>query len=155
MKLFYKCWKIFHKCVQWTQEQKISFLQTAINFLFIVIFTNEIPKQFTVILFAAKGMIYLLCSHIKGDLFTYEDNNYYFHVWRYHVFTWKLTQFFFIDVYIIKYLSWCYSMVFIVWCGMIKNSPVLLCMQMMMMMLKPQNQLLLFLLQVQVEFPLH
>ena len=53
---------------------EISFLQAAINFLFIVIFTNEIPKQFTVILFAAKGMIYLLCSHIKGDLFRYEDN---------------------------------------------------------------------------------
>ena len=53
---------------------EITFLQAAINFLFIVIFTNEIPKQFTVILFAAKGMIYLLCSHIKGDLFTYEDN---------------------------------------------------------------------------------
>ena len=61
-------------------RKEISFLQAAINFLFIVIFTNEIPKQFTVILFAAKGMIYLLCSHIKGDLFTYEDNNYYFHV---------------------------------------------------------------------------
>ena len=55
-------------------ENIISFLQAAINFLFIVIFTNEIPKQFTVILFAAKGMIYLLCSHIKGDLSTYEDN---------------------------------------------------------------------------------
>ena len=61
-------------------RKEISFLQAAINFLFIVIFTNEIPKQFTVILFAAKGMIYLLCGHIKGDLFTYEDNNYYFHV---------------------------------------------------------------------------
>ena len=37
---------------------KISILQAAINFLFIVIFTNEIPKQFTVIFFAAKGTIY-------------------------------------------------------------------------------------------------
>ena len=37
---------------------EISFLQAAINFLFIVIFTNEIPKQFTVIFFAPKGTIY-------------------------------------------------------------------------------------------------
>ena len=36
---------------------EISFLQAAINFLFIVIFTIEIPKQFTVIFFAAKGTI--------------------------------------------------------------------------------------------------
>ena len=53
---------------------EISFLQAAINFLFIVMFTNEIPKQFTVLFFPVKGMIYLLCSYIKGDLFTYEDN---------------------------------------------------------------------------------
>ena len=37
---------------------KIFILQAAINFLFIVIFNNEIPKQFTVIFFAAKGTIY-------------------------------------------------------------------------------------------------
>ena len=85
-------------------ENIISFLQAAINFLFIVIFTNEIPKQFTVILFAAKGMIYLLCSHIKGDLFTYEDNIIFSRV-KISCFHVKPHLVFFIDVYLIKYLS--------------------------------------------------
>ena len=40
-------------------RKEISFLQAASNFLFIVIFTNEIPKQFTVIFFAAKGTVNL------------------------------------------------------------------------------------------------
>ena len=62
-------------------RKEISFLQAAINFLFIVIFTNEIPKQFTVLFFAAKGTIYLPCSHIKGDFFhIIMKITYYFHV---------------------------------------------------------------------------
>ena len=63
--------------------------------------TNEIPNHFTLIVFwCERGD--LLCSHSKGDIFTWEDNM-LFSQWRYQVFVRKL-PWYFIGVYIIKKL---------------------------------------------------
>ena len=88
-------WNIFS-----TREKKFLISKRPCNVLFIIINTNEIPNHVNLIVFWCERRD-LLCSHGKGDIFTCEDNNCYFHMWRYQVFARKLTWYF-IGVYIIK-----------------------------------------------------
>ena len=64
-KFLIECWKIFHEWAQWTSE---IFFQHG-----------KIPNNFTLIVFW-YGRRDLLCSHIKGNIFTCEDNMLFSHV---------------------------------------------------------------------------
>ena len=106
-KFLFERWKIFHEWAQRTseiffstREMKFRISKRPCNVLFIIINTNEIPNHVNLIVFWCERHD-LLCSHGKGDIFTCEDNNCYFHMWRYQVFARKLTWYF-IGVYIIK-----------------------------------------------------
>ena len=108
MKFLFSCWKIFHEWVQRTseifsaREEKFRISKRPCNVLFII----WTPMKYQTIslkqLYPTKGAIYYVA--IATVIFSDVKITCYFHVWRYHVFTQKLTWYF-IGVYIINYNS--------------------------------------------------
>ena len=76
-----------HEKSCWTQEDE--FISTSGLVMFCLLCKHQWKRRD------------LLCNHNDGDLYTCEDNNNYFHLWRYEVFTWKLTWYF-TGVYLIN-----------------------------------------------------
>ena len=108
MKFIFECWKIFHEWAQRTseifstREEEFCFSKWPCNVLLFINFyyinTNEIPNHFTETVLSCERRD-LLCSHSNSD-FSHVKITWYFDVWRYHVFTQKLSWYF-IGVYII------------------------------------------------------
>ena len=60
-------------------RREISYRQAAMQCSIYYINTNEIPNHFTLIVFWCERCN-LLCSHSKGDIFTWEHNMLFSHV---------------------------------------------------------------------------
>ena len=104
-KFLFECWKIFHEWTQRTSEiffqhEKRNFVSPSGHVMFYLLYKhqwNTKPFHWNSF-FPAKGAIYYVA--IATVIFSYVKITCYFHVWRYHVFAWKLTWYF-IAVYII------------------------------------------------------